>query len=144
MQEKTTKGEFFPSMCRLAHTKGGGRGKKIKTKNKSKDGGLWFCFALSSSSKEKRKNNLVSGILYFRQPPSLHFFFVRRKDSLLPIYFTNCCGLPQRYYMLWHTDTLDQRTDNVKVIPFWALQKYQSSCFYQGGPASALTITVSH
>ena len=31
MQEKTTKGEFSPSMCRIAHTKGGGR-----EKNKSR------------------------------------------------------------------------------------------------------------
>ena len=99
MQEKTKKGEFSPSMCRLAHTKGGGRENHIKTKNKSKDGAFLFCFALSSL-KEKRKNNLVSGILYFRQPPSLYFFFMRQKDFLLRINITNCCGIPQMHYLL--------------------------------------------
>ena len=54
MQEKTTKGEFSPSMCRLAHTKGGGREEKnIKTKNKSKDGVILLCFVVVEGEKEE-------------------------------------------------------------------------------------------
>ena len=144
MQEKTTKGEFSPSMCRLAHTKGGGREKNIKTKNQSKDGGLWFCFALSSS-KEKRKNNLVSGIFYFRQPLSLHFFFVRRKDSLLPIYFTNCCGLPQSYLLRtaphWYPWSKDRRCQNDSIL---SSAKLSELMLLSRRTCLRLAITVSH